>query len=191
MLRKAGLMSDYVAIKKKKKKGLERLATRSHTRTEEDVGMRTTVWDIPLHIHFVTRSEFKMPINLMRKCWAMACGRDGNIDVQWLRVRNDSDEAIDRVASYATKYITKGLAEFERFNKKRYWSAGEPLLPKGRTWLRSRRLSDAMSEVQNRLSLSHDDLFHLVKNKKIFFFPDGSGFWMNVRPSPNASPPPF
>jgi hypothetical protein len=120
-----------------------------------------------------------------------ACGRDGNIDVQWLKVKNDSDDAIGKVASYATKYITKGLAEFERFNKKRYWSAGLPLLPKGREWLRSREFGDAFREVLDRLSLQFEDISFLMKRNGLFMFPDGSGAWFNVRPSPHPSPPPF
>lgn len=192
LLRKAGLMNDYVAILEPHKKGLERLAGR---RDAPLGGHGDTVaaqaWDIPLHIHFVTRAELKMPINLMRKMWAISSGRDGNIDVQWLKVKNDSDDAIGKVASYATKYITKGLAEFERFNKKRYWSAGLPLLPKGREWLRSREFGDAFREVLERLSLQFEDIAFLMKRNGVFLFPDGSGAWFNVRPSPHPSPPPF
>lgn len=191
ILRRAGLMDDYVAILEPHKKGLDRLRDRGIDLSGID-GSAGPVWDIPLHIHFVTRSEFKMPINLMRKCWLLALdGRDGNIDVQWLRVKNDSDSAIDKVASYATKYITKGLAEFERFNKKRYWSAGQPLLPKGRTWMRSRTLAEAFNEMRERLNLSPEEVGDLVANRRIFVFPDGSGMWFNVRPSSCAPPPPF
>jgi len=169
------------------KKGLERLRDRTS-------GGRTaapdSAWDIPLHIHFVTRSDFKMPINLMRKCWLAALGRDGNIDVQWLKVKNDSDAAIDRVASYATKYITKGLAEFERFNKKRYWSAGAPLLPKLRSWMRARNISDAFKEMRERLGIADAELGELISSRRLFLFPDGSGVWVNYRPSSGLSPPP-
>jgi hypothetical protein len=31
----------------------------------------------------------------------------------------------------------------------------------------------------------------LISKRRIFIFPDGSGFWMNVRPSSLAAPPPF
>lgn len=188
LMRRAGLMSDYVAILEPHKKGLERLRERQAD-ADADQPVQA-VWDIPLHIHFVTRSEFKMPINLMRKCWALACGRDSNIDVQWLRPSERTD-SIDKVAAYATKYITKGLAEFERFNKKRYWSAGESLLPKGRTWLRSRTLSDAFGEALLRLNLSGKDMGDLITGRRIFMFPDQSGAWINFRPPPNPSPPPF
>jgi hypothetical protein len=184
LLRRAGLMGDYVAILEPHKKGLERLRERSAADSMAD-------WNIPLHIHFVTRSVTKMPVNLMRKCWSAASGRDGNIDVQWLRVANDSDAAIDRVAGYATKYITKGLAEFERFNKKRYWSAGQPLLPKGRTWLKSRELSSAFAEMRERLQIGDAEMGALISARRLFFFPDGSGLWMNVRPFDTGDPPPF
>lgn len=190
LLRRAGLMNDYVAILEPHKKGLDRLRDRGLQPQVDDSG-GVSVWDIPLHIHFVTRSEFKMPINLMRKCWAAAAGRDGNIDVQWLRVANDSDAAIDKVASYATKYITKGLAEFERFNKKRYWSAGAPLLPKLRNWMRSRDISSAFAEMRERLGLTDAEVGVLITSKRIFFFPDNKGVWLNVRPSSCAPPPPF
>jgi len=187
-LRRYGYLSDYVAILEPHKKGLERLRERV-----DGTGAATDdAWDIPLHIHFVTRSDFKMPINLMRKLWAIASGRDGNIDVQFLRVRHESDAAIDKVASYATKYITKGLAEFERFNKKRYWSAGLALLPRGRTWLKSRDLADALHEARERMGMSQEILGGLISRGGIFIFPNGVGAWFNVRPASYANaPPPF
>lgn len=188
LLRRAGLMDDYVAILEPHKKGLDRLLQR--TGGARPVSPESA-WDIPLHIHFVTRSQFKMPINLMRKCWAIASRRDGNIDVQWLKARGDSDDAIDKVASYATKYITKGLAEFERFNKKRYWSAGQPLLPKQRTWMRGRDISSAFAEMRERLQLSGEELGDLITKRRLFMFPDGSGVWLNFRPSGASPPPPF
>jgi hypothetical protein len=190
LLRRAGLMNDYVAIMEPHKKGLERLAARRDASSGAHGVAAAATWDIPLHIHFVTRSNFKMPINLMRKCWLIASGRDGNIDVQWLRSENGSDEAIEKVAAYATKYITKGLAEFERFNKKRYWSAGLPLLKKGITWMRSRGLSDAFNEAREALGLSDSKLGEMVAGRKVFIFPDGCGLWLNVRPGGHA-PPPF
>lgn len=189
LLRRAGLMNDYVAIMEPHKKGLDRLRERGLRPLGGDSGA-DSVWNIPLHIHFVTRSDFKMPINLMRKCWHIATGRDGNIDVQWLRSKNGTDEAIEKVAAYATKYITKGLAEFERFNKKRYWSAGLPLLKKGIIWMRSRSLSDAFKEAREALGLSDEKLGSMVTGRKVFIFPDGSGLWLNVRPGGHA-PPPF
>jgi len=186
ILRRAGLMSDYVAILEPHKKGLERL----RARTDGARPAAPASWDIPLHIHFVTRSDFKMPINLMRKCWNLALGgRDGNIDVQWLRVRDGSD-SIDRVAAYATKYITKGLAEFERFNKKRYWCAGLPLLAKGRTWLKGKELHEVWQQVLERLGLSDEMVMELIRFGGLFSFPDGRGMWFNVRHS-GAAPPPF
>jgi hypothetical protein len=193
LLRSAGLMNDYVAILEPHKKGLEKLLERGRTDGADarPPAANAPVWDIPLHMHFVTRSQFKMPINLMRKCWLAACGRDGNIDVQWLKAKNDSDDAISKVASYATKYITKGLDEFERFNKKRYWAAGLPLLPKGREWMRSADFTGAFHEVMKRLDLRFEDLSFLIKTNSLFMFPDGSGAWFNIRPHPRPPPPPF
>ncbi len=196
LMRRAGLMADYVAILEPHKKGLERLRERERTDGSASDARphpaTESAWDIPLHIHFVTRSEFKMPINLMRKCWGVALGeRDGNIDVQWLRASKFGDD-IDRVAAYATKYITKGLAEFERFNKKRYWAAGEALLPKGRTWLRGRTQMDAWAEMRERLQLDDAAMGFLIANRLIFVFPgEGQGCWLNIRPLPRAAPPPF
>jgi hypothetical protein len=193
LLRKAGLMNDYLAVMEPHKKGLERLGARAGGAALADPLTETpnAIWDIPLHIHFVTRSEFKMPINLMRKCWAIACGRDSNIDVQWLRVKNGDDSAIEKTASYVSKYITKGLAEFERFNKKRYWAAGDPLLEKGRTWLQSRDFRTAADEVMVRLQIGSAEFQSLIVHRRIFTFPDGSGFWLNFRPCRDPSPPPF
>ena len=191
LLRRAGLMGDYVAILEPHKKGLDRLRGRGCHPCGGD-GDTQTEWDVPLHMHIVTCSLFKMPINLMRKCWLAALdGRDGNIDVQWLRSKGDADSAVDKVAGYATKYITKGLAEFERFNKKRYWSAGKPLLPRARSWLRSRDLLSAFNEAADLLRLTAEEIDELLLKRRVFFFPDGCGMWLNVRPSSCAPPPPF
>lgn len=187
LLRRHGLMNDYVAVLEPHKKGLERL----RNRPEQSEDVPQNAWDIPLHMHFVTRSVFKMPINLMRKLWAIACDRDCNIDVQFLKVRHDSDSAIDKVASYASKYITKGLAEFERFNKKRYWAAGEPLLPKGRIWLKSRDMHDALSELVSSLGMTVSEFMELWSSRHVFIFPSNQGAWLNVRPSGLSPPPPF
>ena len=192
LVRRAGYLDDYVAILEPHKKGLERLQSRHGGEADAPPhACSEAVWDIPLHIHFCTRSLWKMPVNLMRKCWAIAAGRDGNIDVQFLRVKHDSDDAIDKVAAYATKYITKGLAEFERFNKKRYWTAGQPLLEKGRYWLRSRNISDAFREMREKLGINGDMLGELISKRRAFIFPDCSGIWLNVRPMACATPPPF
>jgi hypothetical protein len=127
LLQRVGLLSDYVAILEPHKIGLDRILDGEADSTLE-------FWNIPLHLHFVTRSVWKMPINLMRKLWNVALtplGLEGNIDVQFMRSRygrHSEIDVIDRVASYATKYITKGWGSLERFNKKRYWSAGEKLL---------------------------------------------------------------
>lgn len=190
-LRRHGLMNDYVAVLEPHKKGLERLAARRDTSLDGHGAADGAPWDIPLHMHFVTRSEFKMPINLMRKGWALASDRDSNIDVQFLKVRHDSDSAIDKVASYASKYITKGLAEFERFNKKRYWAAGEPLLPKGRVWLRSRDMQNALNELVSSLGMTSEEFGELIFSRHIFIFPNNQGAWLNVRPSGLSPPPPF
>lgn len=187
LLHRAGLLSDYVAILEPHKIGLDRILAKEASSNLED-------WNIPLHLHFVTRSVWKMPIDLMRKLWKVALtplGRDGNIDVQFMRSRHGENEVIDRVASYATKYITKGWGTLERFNKKRYWSAGEKLMEKGRVWLRARSIDVAFKEFISMFHISNEHLSELNANKCIFFFPDGSGFWMNVRPSAHSSPPPF
>lgn len=184
LLRKAGLLNDYVAILEPHKKGLDRL-------NAGEVYASDGAWNIPLHLHFVTRSVMKMPINLMRKCWAVASRRSGNIDVKFLKSRVNDDSAIDRCAAYATKYITKGLGEVERFNKKRYWAAGEKMLDKGRLWMRSRELHTVFEEFRSAMQLSDEIVGELFKKRRLFFFPNGSGFWMNLRPSVLATPPPF
>lgn len=187
--RKHGMLVDYVSVLEPHKKGLERL--RNRPQQSEDVP--EAAWDIPLHIHFVTRHDLKMPINTMRKLWEIASGAargDCNVDVQFLG-RTDCDATIDKVAKYASKYITKGLAEFERFNKKRYWAAGKPLLAKGRYWMRGRTLSEVFDEMRKRLGITDSQLGAMIQGRKIFFFPAEQGVWLNVRPSPHASPPPF
>lgn len=194
LLRKAGLMSDYVAVMEPHKKGLGKLLERGRTDgADARPPAVKAAWDIPLHLHFVTRSDFKMPINLMRKCWEVASGRgvgECNIDVQWLRAKHGASDATDRVAGYVSKYITKGLADFERFNKKRYWTAGDALLQKGVTWMKSRELEGAFQEALKRLGLDEGG-FRPDMYRNIFIFPDQSGCWINFRPSPDPSPPPF
>lgn len=185
--RSHGMLVDYVTVLEPHKKGLSRLRSRELLCGSEGQ------WDIPLHIHFVTRHDLKMPINLMRKLWGLASGSergDCNVDVQFLG-RTDCDGTIDKVAAYASKYITKGLAEFERFNKRRYWAAGKPLLAKGRYWMRGRTLQAAFDEMRKRLGISDQQLGAMIQARKVYFFPAQKGVWLNVRPSPHASPPPF
>lgn len=188
LIRKAGYFSDYVAVLEPHKIGLERLAARRDG--VAPVELPGATFDIPLHMHIVTRSDFKMPIAIMRKCWLLAAGRDGNIDVQFLRPARGRD-AVDKVASYVSKYITKGLAEMERFNKKRYWSAGLPLLPKSRTWLSARTLKEAQTQCLLRLRMSEEDLFRIYSARCLYVFPGDRGFWLNFRPGHLAQPPPF
>lgn len=185
LTRRAGLFVDYVAVMELHKKGLERLEARAGLGARVQDGE----WDLPLHIHIVTKSLMKMPVNLMRKCWIAACGRSGNVDVVWLRAAHAKTDATDRVAGYVSKYITKGVAELERFNKKRYWAAGESLQKKGIEWMRSRDFDGAFIEALKRLGLLGSNDFDFCRN--LFLFPDGSGCWINFRPSPDPSPPPF
>ena len=189
ILRKYGLLNDYVAVLEPHKIGLDRLAARrGDVRTHGGVAIGS--WDIPMHMHFVTRSVLKLPIHLMRKCWAIASGRSGNIDVQRLVDRSGRD-SVDRVASYATKYITKNVSELERFNKKRYWAAGQSLLKKGHSWLVSRTRDDALDECMRILSISAQDIANLDASRCIFRFPNACGAWLNIRPGMLATPPPF
>jgi hypothetical protein len=147
--------------------------------------------DIPYHLHFVTRSTTKMPVNLLRKLWSVASGRDGNIDVKWFGHGRGDDAAISRVATYVCKYITKDIHFSERFNKKRYWAAGDALMPRRIIWMRSRSINEALREFIEVMTLSGEELSEMIKKNLIFFFPDASGFWINKRPSEHSPPPPF
>ena len=189
ILRKYGLLNDYVSVLEPHKIGLDRLAARRGD-ARKHCGPAIESWDIPMHMHFITRSVFKLPIHLMRKCWAIASGRSGNIDVQRLVDRSGRD-SVDRIASYATKYITKSVSELERFNKKRYWAAGQSLLKKGHSWLVSRTRDDALEECMRLLSISAQDMANLDASRCIYRFPNACGAWLNIRPGMLATPPPF
>ena len=190
ILRKYGLLNDYVAVLEPHKIGLDRLkARREDVRTHGGASIES-VWDIPLHMHFVTRSATKLPLHLMRKCWAIASGRSGNIDLKHMVDRSGRD-SIDRVAAYATKYITKNVSELERFNKKRYWAAGQSLLKKGHSWLVSRTRDDALDECLRILSISAQDMANLNALRCVYRFPNDCGAWLNIRPGALTSDPPF
>lgn len=190
LMRKNGLFNTYVSVLEPHEVGLKRLAARGGDGRTHGGAAASSTWDIPLHMHVITRSLFKMPIILMRKMWELASGGRGGINVKWLRSGKGRD-AVDRAASYVTKYITKSLGELDRFNKKRYWHAGEPLLPKLRTWLVSRVCDDAFAECLRHLGISDQDEAGLFANRMVFLFPNARGAWLNIRPGAITSDPPF
>lgn len=139
------------------------------------------------HLHIATYSKQKMPLELMRRIWWEICGGRGmgNIDVQY--IRQQGNHAIDRIARYISKYISKSFDDIERFNRKRYWVSNNDLPEARRMWLRARTLDGAISEVFSRFggAISFDK-----DGGGIFIFPDQSGFWFSVHPG-QGLPPPF
>ena len=139
------------------------------------------------HLHIATYSRHKMPLERMRRIWWDICGGrgTGNIDIQY--IKQQGQHAIDRIARYISKYISKSFDDIERFNKKRYWVSNNDLPEARRYWLQSRDIGDAISEVYSRFggAMSFDS-----KGGGFFIFPDGSGFWFSVHPG-QGTPPPF
>jgi hypothetical protein len=139
------------------------------------------------HLHIATYSKEKMPLEIMRRIWWDICGGRGmgNIDIK--RIKQDGHHGTARIARYLSKYISKGFDAIERFNKKRYWVSDRELPEARKVWLRSRNLSDAISEVWERAP----GLIQFgMDGGGFFIFPDQSGFWFAVHPG-QGSPPPF
>jgi hypothetical protein len=121
----------------------------------------------------------------------------GNVDIQYIKVRGGKAEQTVKVARYISKYITKG--DFERFNKKRYWSTkGVKVLDARRVWLKSMSLGDAITESYRELGLFSDSLnefclsgaFEQLKNN-CFASSDGMLFWFQITGDSVDFPPPF
>lgn len=138
----------------------------------------------------------KVNLNLVRPIWWASCGGRGlgNVQSQFIRVRAGAARS-DRVARYISKYVSKGFAEEQRFNKKRYWASRQTLDDVRRIVLRSRDFDSAFSEVRRLLRLELDKFLSAtsrgLRADNIFLFPDDSGVWINFLPDVHATDPPF
>lgn len=174
----------------------------------------------PAHLHLHVAVNTFLQVGIIRKCWhASLTARDarqrgtggqggvlsdctgknspGNVDLQYIKVRGGKAEQTVKVARYISKYITKG--DFERFNKKRYWSTkGVKVLDARRVWLKSMTLGDAITESYRELGLFSDSLnefslsgaFEQLKNN-CFASSDGMLFWFQITGDSVDFPPPF
>lgn len=176
----------------------------------------------PEHLHLHVAVNTWLNVNIIRKCWHAALvgnGRPlagirsdqcslpdfngsnspGNVDIQYIKTRGGKAGQTVKVARYISKYITKG--DFERFNKKRYWSTkGVKVLDARRVWLKSMSLGDAVTETYRQLGFfgRGDDgmeffssgAFEALKNN-CFSSSDGMLFWFQVVADDVDYRPPF
>jgi hypothetical protein len=170
----------------------------------------------PDHLHLHVAINTFLQVGIIRKCWhaaltcAHACVRmdqgtmpdysgsrsPGNVDLQYIKTRGGKGAQTVKVARYISKYITKG--DFERFNKKRYWSTkGVKVLDARRMWLKSMSMNEAMKETFSHLGILSDGMdlfssgmFDLLKNNS-FSSSDGMLFWFQVTPDTLDYRPPF
>lgn len=167
----------------------------------------------PEHLHLHVAVNTFLNVNVIRKCWHAALsarlparkdcqpsgsesmpdysGKNspGNVDLQYIKTRGGKGAQTVKVARYISKYITKG--DFERFNKKRYWSTkGVKVLDARRVWLKSMSLADAIRESYTELGLSGTNAFFDVSTNNCFASSDGMLFWFQITAdSVNFSPP--
>lgn len=177
----------------------------------------------PEHLHLHVAVNTFLNVHIIRKCWHAALsarlpalqdgqaggsesmldcsGKNspGNVDIQYIKTRGGKGAQTVKVARYISKYITKG--DFERFNKKRYWSTkGVKVLDARRVWLKSMSLREAITESYRELGLfgySGDGMdffgngaFDALKNN-CFTSSDGMLFWFQIIPDSVDYRPPF
>jgi hypothetical protein len=147
-----------------------------------------------LHVAWVEAPGQKVNINLVRSCWwAVLGGRGkGNVDAQFIKVRAGLERS-DRVARYISKYTTKNLDVDCRFNKKKYWASRQQLPSARRTILRASDSKEALDEVLRTYGINLADYVtncpkRGLVHQNLFFYPDGSGFWINYIPELNRPP---
>lgn len=175
----------------------------------------------PDHLHLHVAINTFLNVNIIRRCWHAALvarlparkdgqpdeqgsmtdfsgvNSPGNVDLQYIKVRGGKCEQTVKVARYISKYITKG--DFERFNKKRYWSTkGVKVLDARRVWLKSMTLGEAITESYRELGLFSNSLnefclsgaFEQLKNN-CFTSSDGMLFWFQITGDSVDYSPPF
>jgi hypothetical protein len=141
------------------------------------------------HLH-VALAGF-LNLNVANRIWWSICGGRGqgslNLPKGLKRRMASRSERSSKIASYISKYVTKGFGDSDRFNKKRYWASRQTLAEVRRYVLRSRTVEEGMAEVRAMLGIEWSDFFTLgdgmaVRAEDLFFFPDGSGVWINFLP---------
>jgi hypothetical protein len=139
----------------------------------------------------------RVNVGLCRKMWLASLGGGkgcGNIDAKHIKVRSGGDRAA-RIARYISKYVSKHFTDDPRYNKKRYWASRQTLEDARRYVLSADTLDKAFFQMADMLGI---DLAKFVKLhsqnaclEDIFFFPDGSGVWLNYVPDIHGTDPPF
>jgi hypothetical protein len=139
----------------------------------------------------------RVNVGLCRKMWLAALGGGkgcGNIDARHIKVKSGGDRAA-RIARYISKYVSKHFENDSRYNKKRYWASRQTLEEARRYVLSADTVDKALFQMVEMLGI---DLAKFVKLhaqraclEDIFFFPDGSGLWLNYVPDVHGSDPPF
>jgi hypothetical protein len=175
----------------------------------------------PEHLHLHVAVNTWLNVNVIRKCWhaaltargtppaGHACSQSsvdysgknspGNVDIQLIKARGGKCAQTVKVARYISKYITKG--DFERFNKKRYWSTkGVKVLDARRVWLKSMSLGEAITESYrelgffghsgNGMEFFSSGAFEALKNNS-FASSDGMLFWFQITGDSVDFSPPF
>lgn len=175
----------------------------------------------PDHLHLHVAINTFLQVGIIRKCWHAALptrearqsgtgGRGGmldcsgknspgNVDLQYIKTRGGKGAQTVKVARYISKYITKG--DFERFNKKRYWSTkGVKVLDARRVWLKSMNLGEAVTESYRELGLFGYDgdgmeffgsgAFDALTGN-CFASSDGMLFWFQITGDSVEFRPPF
>lgn len=151
-----------------------------------------------MHIAWAEAPGRKVNIGLVRGCWWSVLGGRGlgNVDVQFIKVRAGLERA-DRVAKYISKYTTKHFEDDGRFNKKRYWASRQDIEPARRYVLNASRIGRAHKEIERMFGFDTLADYRSAMGSKheledMFFFPDGSGFWMAFIPGKHGTvDPPF
>lgn len=175
----------------------------------------------PDHLHLHVAVNTFLNVNVIRKCWHAALSArlparedgqpdgsesvpdfsgsrsPGNVDIQYIKTRGGRAHQTVKVARYISKYITKG--DFERFNKKRYWSTkGVKVLDARRVWLKSMSLGEAITETYRELGFFGDNAMEFFSSgamdaltRNCFTSSDGMLFWFQVVPDTIDFSPPF
>jgi hypothetical protein len=146
-----------------------------------------------LHVAWVG----KINVTLIRKMWLSIVGQgNGNIDAKYIKVPPGHDRS-SRIARYISKYVSKSFEDNPRFNKKRYWASKQSLEEARRYVLRADTLEGAMDEVKRLLGLDYgmflvpDRATGRMKFENLFWFPDGTGAWINYLPDLHSPDVPF
>ena len=148
------------------------------------------------HLHLAWLG--KVNLGLFRRVWWAVCGGrgEGNVDSQYIKVRAGLERA-DRVAKYISKYTSKHFEDSGRFNKKRYWASRQTMEESRRYVLKSGDIENGLNEAFRVLGIRPEDF--MVKDANgvlvmdhVFYFPDGSGAWINYIPDiHDKTPIPF